>query len=49
MTKHPLMRNRTYRSTDALNDAAHAKAAERGEVVSDEIRKFLERYVRRTK
>jgi hypothetical protein len=48
MTRPP-MRNRSYKSTDALNDAAHAKAAERGENLSDEIRKFLERYVRRTK
>jgi hypothetical protein len=49
MTKRLPMVNHSYKAPRALVTAAHAKAAERGEVVSDEIRKFLERYVRRTK
>lgn len=38
---------RTIRIPDDLWDAASAKAEERGESVSDVIRKALERYVRR--
>lgn len=38
---------RTIRIPDDLWDAAVAKAEERGESVSDVIRKALERYVRR--
>lgn len=40
---------RTIRVPDALWDAAQAKAVERGENLSDAIRKALERYVRRNK
>lgn len=38
---------RALRVEDALWKAAQAKAAERGESVSDVLRKCLERYVRR--
>lgn len=38
---------RTIRVPDHLWDAAVAKAAERGETVSDAIRRALERYVKR--
>jgi antitoxin component of RelBE/YafQ-DinJ toxin-antitoxin module len=38
---------RTLRVDRALWDAAKARAAERGETVSDVIRRALERYVRR--
>lgn len=38
---------RTIRVADALWEAAAAKAAERGESLSDVIRHALERYVRR--
>jgi len=38
---------RTIRVPDRIWIAAQAKAAERGEVLSEEIRKFLERYARR--
>jgi len=34
---------------DELWEAAKAKAEERGDVLSEEIRKFLQRYVRSTK
>jgi hypothetical protein len=34
---------------DELWRAAHAKADERGEILSEEIRKFLERYVARSR
>lgn len=40
---------RTIRVPDALWDAAQAKAQERGENLSDAIRKALERYVKRGK
>lgn len=40
---------RTIRVPDELWDAAQAKAQERGENLSDVIRKALERYVRRSK
>ena len=38
---------RNVRVEDTLWDAAKAKAAERGETVSDVIRRALQRYVRR--
>lgn len=38
---------RTIRVPDALWDAAAAKAEERGENLSDVLRRALERYVRR--
>jgi hypothetical protein len=38
---------RTIRVSDALWDAAAEKAAERGESLSDVLRRALERYVRR--
>lgn len=38
---------RAVRVEDALWEAAKAKAAERGETVSDVIRRALERYVAR--
>jgi antitoxin component of RelBE/YafQ-DinJ toxin-antitoxin module len=37
--------NRVVRVEDELWDAAKAKAAERGETVSDAIRRALKRYV----
>lgn len=37
----------TVRVDPALRDAAKAKAAERGETLSDVIRRALERYVKR--
>jgi hypothetical protein len=49
MSKRPPMVNHSYKAPRALVTAAHAKADERGENLSDEIRKFLQRYVRRTK
>lgn len=44
MTRDPI---RTYRAPDSLYRAAQAKADERGEVLSEQIRRFLERYVKR--
>lgn len=38
---------RTIRVPDSLWDAATAKAEERGETVSDVIRRALERYLKR--
>lgn len=38
---------RTIRVPEDLWQAALSKAEERGEILSDEIRKFLERYVQR--
>jgi len=38
---------RTIRVSDVLWDAAAAKAAERGESLSDVLRRALERYVKR--
>lgn len=38
---------RTFRIPDDLWNAAQAKAADRGETVSDVVRKALERYVKR--
>lgn len=45
MPKKP-MAQRVIRVSDALWAAAKARADERGETVSDAIRKFLERYAR---
>jgi macrodomain Ter protein organizer (MatP/YcbG family) len=41
------MRPKAIRVPDALWQQAQEKADERGEVLSEEIRKFLERYVKR--
>lgn len=41
-------KNRVVRIPDAVWDAARAKAAERGETVTDVIRRALERYVKRS-
>jgi hypothetical protein len=41
------IRAKSVRVPDALWLAAQKKADERGEVLSEEIRKFLERYVKR--
>jgi len=38
---------RTIRVPDRIWMAAQVAAAERGEILSEEIRKFLERYARR--
>lgn len=46
-TRQP-MRLRTVKAPDELWEAAQAKAAERGETVSDVIRRSLERYAKRT-
>jgi len=43
----PPMVPRTIRTSDALWAAAQAVADARGEFVSEEIRKFLERYVKK--
>jgi hypothetical protein len=45
----PKTPRRTLRVPPDLWHAALAKADERGEVLSEEIRKFLQRYIRRTK
>ena len=45
----PARTTRTIRVEDDLWDAAKRKAEERGDVLSEEIRKFLQRYVRSTK
>jgi predicted HicB family RNase H-like nuclease len=37
---------RSFRIPDALYEAAQAKAAEKGESVSDVVRRALERYVK---
>lgn len=49
MTPRPVRRNRTFKCEDPLWEAAQRKAAERGDVLSEEIREFLKRYVRRGK
>lgn len=41
------MRNRVVRVPDALWEAAQATADERGDNLSEEIRKFLERYAKK--
>lgn len=43
------MAAKTVRVPDALWQAAQAAADERDEVLSEEIRRFLERYVKRGK
>lgn len=43
----PKTPGRLFRIPDELYKAAQAKAAERGETVSDVVRKALERYVKR--
>lgn len=45
MVKEP-MRNRVIRVPDPLWQAAQKRADERGETVSEAVRKFLERYSR---
>lgn len=45
MPKRP-MKSRVIRIPDDLWDAAKEKADEKGETVSEAVRKFLERYVR---
>jgi antitoxin component of RelBE/YafQ-DinJ toxin-antitoxin module len=45
MPKDP-MKNRVVRVSDRIWDAAKARADERGESISDAVRKFLERYSR---
>lgn len=47
MTRRPPMTPRTIRTSDALWAAAQKVADERGENVSEEIRKFLERYAKK--
>jgi hypothetical protein len=49
MTKRPPKIVTSLRVPDDLWRAAQAKADERGEVLSEEIRKFLQWYIRRTK
>lgn len=41
------MKTRGVKVSDAVWEAAQAAADRRGEVLSEEIRKFLERYARR--
>ena len=45
MAKEP-MKSRVIRVSDELWQAAKGRADERGETVSEAIRKFLERYTR---
>lgn len=40
------MKNRVIRVSDRVWDAAKAKADQKGETVSEAVRKFLERYGR---
>ena len=47
MPNQPKTPSRNVRVPDDLWHAAQAKAAERGETVSDVVRRALERYVRR--
>ena len=47
MTPRPPRRPRSVKVEDELWEAAKAKAEERGEVLSEEIRAFLKRYVAR--
>ena len=42
------MRPRALRTSDALWAAAQAAAEERGEILSEEIRKFLELYAKKS-
>lgn len=45
MTKEP-MKNRVVRVSDRVWEAAMKRADEKGETVSEAVRKFLERYAR---
>ena len=45
MVREP-MKNRVIRVSDKLWTAAQARADEKGETVSEAVRKFLERYAR---
>ena len=45
MTPRPLRKTRAVRVEDDLWNAALRKAEQRGEVLSEEIREFLKRYV----
>lgn len=45
MTPRPPRRPRSVKVEDDLWEAARAKAEERGELLSEEIRAFLKRYV----
>jgi hypothetical protein len=45
MVKEP-MKSRVVRVPDPLWEAAKRRAEERGQVLAEEIRKFLERYSR---
>ena len=47
MTPRPQRKNRAVRVEDELWEAAKCKAEERNEVLSEEIRAFLKRYVAR--
>ena len=47
MTPRPARRPRSVKVEDELWDAAMRKADERNEVLSEEIRAFLKRYVAR--
>lgn len=49
MTPRPPRRPRSVKVEDDLWEAAMRKSEERGDVLSEEIRKFLQRYVRSTK
>ena len=49
MTPRAVRPRRSIRVEDDLWDAAMRKADERGDVLSEEIRKFLERYSKRGK
>lgn len=46
MTREP-MSPRTIRTSDALWSAAQSAADSRNEILSEEIRKFLERYAKK--
>lgn len=46
VAKRPPMKSRVVRVPDKLWEAALARAEERGEHLSEAIRKFLERYTR---
>lgn len=47
MSPRPPRKPRSFKCEDELWDAAKAKAEERNEVLSEEIRAFLKRYVKR--
>jgi hypothetical protein len=49
MTPRPPRKARAVRVEDDLWAAAQRRAEERGDVLSEEIRKFLQRYVRSSK